>query len=196
MVDLAELRKKGKGKKAGAAAPSTSAPPQPEPAPEPPPPAPTPPADAPLPVAVPLPQPGPAMEQLLYLSFEIGREIYGFPIDPVQEIIPLSHITRVPNAPREVMGILSLRGIVLPILDIGPFLGQKLAPPSEDSRIIVVALGEELTGIMVDRVLHTVAVPSDLVEPPPATVTDDKGLIAGVHSLQDRLLILLKPEQL
>jgi chemotaxis signal transduction protein len=114
----------------------------------------------------------------------------------VQEIIPQSQITRVPNAPREIMGITALRGIVLPILDIGPFLGQTLAPPSEDTRIIVLALEEELAGVMVDKVLHTVAIPPDQVEPPPATVSDEKGLIAGVHSLQDRLLILLKPEQL
>lgn len=201
MVNLAELRKRSKGKNAAeaAAAPSPTVSESPIAQPAPPPPAPTereapPPLPSPsAPVAAAM---SAAVEQLLYLSFEIGKETYGFPIDPVQEIIPPSHITRVPNAPREVMGILSLRGIVLPILDIGPFLGQTLAPLSEDTRIIVVTLEEELAGVMVDRVLHTVAVPADQVEPPPATVMDDKGLIAGVHSLQDRLLILLKPEQL
>jgi purine-binding chemotaxis protein CheW len=206
MVDLAELRKRGKRTKAepqGPADPRSAAPPPepPPPAVPAPPPAPEPPSPAPAEPALPPSTAAPAVaspaaEQLLYLAFEIGRESYGFPIDPVQEIIPPSHITRVPNAPREVMGILSLRGVVLPILDIGSFLGQTLGPETEDTRIIVVALEDEPAGVMVDRVLHTVAIPAGQIEPPPATVTDEKGLIAGVHSLQDRLLILLKPEQL
>jgi len=209
MVDLAELRKRGKRMKTETPAappppePAAAAvePPAPIPAEAAPPPAapepiPAPPPAAPVPAVAAPSTPVPAVEHLLYLSFKIGKESYGFPIDPVQEIIPPSHITRVPNAPREVMGILSLRGIVLSILDIGPFLGQTLGPPTEDTRIIVVALEDEPTGVMVDQVLHTVAIPADQVEPPPATVMDEKGLIAGVHSLRDRLLILLKPEQL
>lgn len=204
MVDLAELRKKAKRKKA--AKPAEPAPPPPlevTPPAEPPagpiPAAPAPEPDAPAPLPAPVPAPAadaPPEEHLLYLSFVIGRETYAFPIDPVQEIIPSTRITRVPNAPREVMGILSLRGIVLPVLDIGPFLGQKLSPPTDDTRIIVIALEDELGGVMVDRVLHTLAIPASQVEPPPATVADEKGLIAGVHSMRDRLLILLKPEQL
>lgn len=206
MVDLAELRKRGKRTKAespGPADPHPAAPPPGHPSPVPPPPPPAPKPASPPPVEPPPPPPATApvvsalaAEHLLYLAFEIGRESYGFPIDPVQEIIPPSHITRVPNAPREVMGILSLRGVVLPILDIGSFLGQTLGPETEDTRIIVVALEDEPAGVMVDRVLHTVAIPADQIEPPPATVADEKGLISGVHSLQDRLLILLKPEQL
>ncbi len=208
MVDLAELRKRGKGGKKTRPADQAAARPAPADSPAPPSPPPMPPPSSPDPAA---PTPGPAapvpavvssapapapVERLLYLSFALGHETYGLPIDSVQEIIPCSRVTRVPNASREILGILSLRGIVLPVLDIGPFLGQTLSPPSEDTRIIVLALEEELTGVMVDRVLHTVGVPADQVEPPPATVTDEKGLIAGVHSLRDRLLILLKPEQL
>jgi len=210
MVDLAELRKKTRKKKEASPAapvPETAAPSPPpmepaaQPAPQPPVPetpaaqetAPPPPAPA---VGFPQEKSPENRETLQFLAFKIGREIYGFPIDAVQEIIPPGRVTRVPNASREIIGIMSLRGIVIPVLDISHFLGQTLAPESADSRIIVLNPSEEMLGVLVDKVLHTLAVAPGQIETPPATVVDEKGLIAGVHSLKDRLLVLLRPEQL
>lgn len=209
MVDLAELRKKSRRKKAEAPAPpaETTLPLVPEPAPTPiPPPAPPlapepaappppPPAAAPVPPPAPGPQ-GTSAELQQFLAFRIGRELYGFPIDAVHEIIPPARVTPVPNAPPEITGIMSLRGIVLPVLDISLFLGQRPGAESPDTRIIVINPKEELLGVRVDKVLHTLSIQTQEIESPPATVQDDRGLIAGVHSMEDQLLILLRPEQL
>jgi len=130
------------------------------------------------------------------LSFRIGREVYAFPIDAVQEIIPPMRITPVPNAPKEIMGILSLRGVVIPVLEIAVFLGQTPTPEGSETRIIVLRAGEEILGIHVDRVEHTVQVPVARMEPAPQTVQDPRGLISGVFADGDRLLILLRPESL
>jgi purine-binding chemotaxis protein CheW len=194
MVDLAELRKKTRRRKEDAPAPAVTAPSPrtpPPPAPEPAPP-PVRPADTP---AEPAPAPPPA-ETVQVLAFRIGRETYGFPIDAVQEIIPPMRITPVPNAPKAIMGILSLRGVVIPVLDIAVFLGQTAAPLDPDARIIVLRSGEEILGIHVDRVEHTVQVPLARIEATPQTVQDPRGMITGVHAEGDRLLILLRPESL
>ncbi len=135
-------------------------------------------------------------EKDLFLIFSIGKEIYGLPIDYVQEIIPLYPITLVPNAPPECLGIISLRGIVFPVLNIGIFLGQNLKEETEDTRLIVLRTQEDVVCVKVDRVLQTLSIPLKNIEPPPATVKDEKGLIMGVYPYKKRLLILLKAEQI
>jgi len=192
MVDLAELRKRSQRKKAGAPVPAVSTASSETPALPPP-------EAAPSPVRPAEPSPAPSSppaEVVQVLSFRIGREAYAFPIDAVQEIIPPMQVTPVPNAPKEIMGILSLRGMVIPVLDIAVFLGQTPAAEGPEARIIVLRAGEEILGIHVDRVEHTVQVSVARMESIPQTVQDPRGLISGVHAEGDRLLILLKPESL
>lgn len=132
----------------------------------------------------------------LFLSFRIGKEIYGLPIDYVQEIIPLYPITRVPNAPPEIVGITSIRGMVLPVINIGIFLGQKLSEFTPDTRLIILKIKEETISIIVDAVYQNIAIPLNSIEPAPSTVKDEKGLIFGVYPYKKKLLILLKAEQI
>lgn len=132
----------------------------------------------------------------LYLSFKIGKEIYGIPIDYVQEIIPLYPITKVPNAPEEIVGIISVRGMVLPVINIGIFLGQKLSEFNEDTRLIILKIKDEMISIIVDSVYQNIEIPVNLIEPAPSTVKDEKGLIFGVYPFKKKLLVLLKAEQI
>lgn len=135
-------------------------------------------------------------EKNLFLCFGIGKELYGIQIDYVQEIIPLLPITKVPNAPPEVMGIISIRGLVLPVLNIGIFLGQKIGKITEDTRLIILKIKEEILSIIVDKVYQNISIPLTKIEPAPSTVKDEKGLISGVYLFKKQLLILLKAEQI
>lgn len=135
-------------------------------------------------------------EKELFLCFGIGKELYGIQIDYVQEIIPLYPITKVPNAPPEVMGIISIRGLVLPVLNIGIFLGQRIGKMTEDTRLIILKIKEEIFSIIVDKVYQNISIPLTKIEPAPSTVKDEKGLILGVYLFKKQLLILLKAEQI
>lgn len=135
-------------------------------------------------------------EKELFLCFSIGRELYGIQIDYIQEIIPLYPMTKVPNAPPEVMGIISIRGLVLPVLNIGIFLGQKIGNITEDTRLIILKIKEEILSIIVDKVYQNISIPLKKIESAPSTVKDEKGLIAGVYLFKKQLLILLKAEQI
>jgi len=135
-------------------------------------------------------------EKELFLCFAIGKELYGIQIDYVQEIIPVYPITRVPNSPPEILGIISIRGQVLPVLDIGIFLDQRVGKITEDTRLIILKINEELISIIVDKVHQNISIPLKNVEPAPSTVKDEKGLIFGVYPFKKRLLILLKAEQI
>lgn len=135
-------------------------------------------------------------EKNLFLCFSIGKELYGIQIDYVQEIIPLHPMTKVLNAPPEIMGIISIRGLVLPVLNIGIFLGQKIGKITEDTRLIILKIKEEVLSIIVDKVYQNISIPLTKIEPAPSTVKDEKGLISGVYLFKKRLLILLKAEQI
>lgn len=135
-------------------------------------------------------------EKELFLCFTIGKELYGIQIDYIQEIIPLYPMTKVPNAPPEIIGIISIRGLVLPVLDIGIFLGQKIGKMTEETRLIILRIKDESISIIVDKIHQNIAIPLKSIEPAPSTVKDEKGLIFGVYPFKKRLLILLKAEQI
>lgn len=135
-------------------------------------------------------------ENELFLCFSIGKEIYGIQIDYIQEIIPVYLITKVPNAPKEIIGIISIRGQVLPVLDIGIFLGQKFEKITEDTKLIILRVKDEMVSIIVDKVYQNISIPLKSIEQAPSTVKDEKGLIFGVYPFKKRLLILLKAEQI
>ncbi len=135
-------------------------------------------------------------EKELFLCFSIGKEIYGIQIDYIQEIIPVYPITKVPNSPKEIIGIISIRGQVLPVLDIGLFLGQKVEKITEDTKLIILRVKDEMVSIIVDKVYQNISIPLKSIEQAPSTVKDEKGLIFGVYPFKKRLLILLKAEQI
>lgn len=135
-------------------------------------------------------------EKKLYLSFTIGKEIYGLPIDYVQEIVPVHPITKVPNSSKEILGIICLRGQVLPVIDLGVFLGQCVENITNETRLIIVKIKDEVISIIVDKVNQNISIPADEIEPAPNTVKDERGLIEGIYLFKKKLIILLKPEQL
>ncbi|MEE9442639.1 MAG: chemotaxis protein CheW [candidate division Zixibacteria bacterium] len=134
-----------------------------------------------------------ATEELLQLvSFKIGSEEYGIDILKVQEINRMPDITKVPQAPHYVDGVINLRGKVIPIINTRRKFNLEEKEEDKDTRIVVVDINGEVIGLVVDSVNEVLRIPGSIVEPPP-NVTIDSGAnyITGVARLDDRLLILL-----
>lgn len=131
-------------------------------------------------------------ELLQLVSFNIGQEEFGVDILKVQEINKMSQITKVPNAPPFVEGIINLRGKVIPIIDLRTRLGMDKKEFDKNTRIIVVELDGRTIGFIVDAVSEVLRISKDITEQPPGLVAGvDQKYITAVAKLEDRLLILL-----
>jgi len=134
------------------------------------------------------------MRQLV--GFRIGEEEFGVDILMVQEIIRLPVITPIPNAPRFILGMINLRGLVIPIIDLRQRLRINGKSPGETERmirILILEMDSHQTGFIVDSVSEVMHVPTAEIEPPPhlLSLSIDARYIEGVIKLANRLLILL-----
>lgn len=126
------------------------------------------------------------------VSFNIGSEEFGVDILKVQEINRMVDITRVPQAPHYVEGVINLRGKVIPIIDLRKRFNLAVKEHDKNTRIVVVDIGGNIMGMIVDAVSEVLRLPSDTIEPPPELVTGiNSEYIKGVAKLEDRLLIFL-----
>lgn len=129
-------------------------------------------------------------EQLI--AFRLAGECYAVPIARVHEIIRLCAITRVPRAPRNVRGVVNLRGRIVPVVDLRSRLGMAEAEATDRSRIIVVESCHGIVGLVVDSVCEVVRIPVDQLLPPPVLVAGEQAdLVRGLCHLEGNLIILL-----
>ena len=138
-----------------------------------------------------------AGDDLLQLvSFTLGNEEFAVDILRVQEINRMIDVTRVPNAPAYVDGVINLRGKVIPVVDLRARLGMPRQERSGNSRIIVVEIRSIVVGFVVDSVHEVLRIQRDVTEPPPAMAAGvEAEYITAVGKLEDRLLILLDLER-
>lgn len=137
-----------------------------------------------------------ADELLQLVSFNIGEEEFGVDILKVQEINRMVEVTRVPNAPEYVDGVINLRGKVIPIIDLRRRFGMPRKEKDKNSRIIVVELGGKVLGFVVDAVSEVLRIPGSVTEPPPSIIAGIKAeYITAIGKLENRLLILLDLER-
>ncbi len=130
--------------------------------------------------------------QLQLVTFGLGEEEFAVDILAVQEINRMMALTRVPQSPAEVEGVINLRGKIIPVMDLRKRFGLAAAARSEQSRIVVVEVHGRVLGFIVDRVSEVLRISSRIVEAAPQMVCSvDSDFIAGVGKLEDRLLILL-----
>lgn len=126
------------------------------------------------------------------LAFMLGSEEYVVPVDQVQEVLTPREITPVPHSADYLLGVCSLRGIVLPIIDLHRRLGLPEAAGDEKSRIIVVTLGpDDHVGLFVDRVRGVARFLPSSVRPVPETIEQGAEFLLGIARKDDRLFILL-----
>lgn len=131
-------------------------------------------------------------DQLQLVTFGLGSEEFAVDILKVQEINRMMSLTRVPQSPPEVEGVINLRGKIIPVVDLRRRFGMQATEKSEQSRIVVVEVHNRTIGFIVDRVSEVLRISSKIVEPAPSMVCSvESDFIAGVGKLDDRLLILL-----
>jgi purine-binding chemotaxis protein CheW len=133
------------------------------------------------------------------LSFAVGGEIYGVDILSIREIIKLREITEVPRAPRFLLGVVTVRGLVLPVVDLRIRLRLDVAALGRAARILVVMHKGERFGLLVDEVRGVVRFGESQIEPPPPSLAPSEApFLAGIGRYaeegREQLVILLSLE--
>jgi len=132
-------------------------------------------------------------EQVLQLvSFTLEKEEYAVDILSVQEINRITEITRVPNAPDYVEGVINLRGKVIPVINLRKKFGLINKDTDDSSRVIIMDIQGITYGLVVDSVSEVLRIPSNIVEPPPPMASSMSSMfIKGIAKLENRLIILI-----
>ncbi len=138
--------------------------------------------------------------QVLHLvGFYVGQEEFCVDILIVQEIIRMVDITKIPNAPEYVEGIINLRGRVIPIIDFRKRcnLADETEWDKQHKRIVVAAIGEKTVGLVVDKVSQVIKLAqADIAATPNVVKGVSSDFIRGVAKHSDKLLIILDLEKL
>ncbi len=135
------------------------------------------------------------VQEIEMLSFLLGEEEYTVMVDAVKEVLKTRDLTPVPNSPDYVLGVMALRGPVLPVIDLCRRLGLPPGKRDEKSRIIVVSVNEEDAGIQVDRVTGVIRILPDAIRPTPETIEHGAEFLRGIARKDDKLYILLDIEK-
>lgn len=132
-------------------------------------------------------------EEILQLvGFRINNEEFGTEILKVREINKMDHITKTPNAPDFVEGIVNLRGEVIPVINLRTRLGFPKREADKLTRIIVVDLKNKPIGFIVDEVMEVLRIPESLIEPPSDFIYGiNSKFVKGIGKLEKRLIILI-----
>lgn len=130
---------------------------------------------------------------LQLVIFQLGGEEFGVEIVKVQEIIRMPEITHIPQSPDFVEGVINLRGKIIVVVNLDKRFNLNLKDVDENSRIIVVEIGNNVVGMIVDSVNEVLRIPKSSVEPAPDLVLSQisRDYLKGVGKIDDRLLILL-----
>lgn len=133
--------------------------------------------------------------EIQLVAFKLGREEYGVSILQVQEIKRMTDITRVPQTPEYIRGVMNLRGSVLPVLDLKKRLGLPANEVTDDTRIVIVKVADLSVGLIVDAVSEVMAIEQASIENAESVVSGvAANYLDGVGKLDNRLLILLNLE--
>jgi purine-binding chemotaxis protein CheW len=127
-----------------------------------------------------------------YLAFHLGDEEYALDIRRISEIIKVREFTDIPRSPEFIMGIISLRGVVVPVFDLRQRLNLGVSEITPTTRIVVCQLDEVSVGLLVDSINQVVNLIDEEIEPPPGVLSGlDREMITGIGRYQGRMIILL-----
>ena len=131
------------------------------------------------------------------VSFKLSDETYGIEITKIREIILVGEITRVPETPHYIKGLINLRSSVIPVIDLRARFSLSENELTQDSRIMVLNVGRRTIGIVVDSVNEVLRVSEDQISPAPPTVASlGNQYMTGLVRLDEQLLILLDVDRL
>jgi len=132
-----------------------------------------------------------------YLTFRVGAEEYGIDILKVQEIRGYEQPTRIANAPSFIKGVVNLRGVIVPIVDMRLKFGLGSAEYNDFTVVIILNLGARVVGMVVDSVSDVMELsPDQIRDTPEIDSVVDSSYITGLGTLNDRMLILIAIEKL
>jgi purine-binding chemotaxis protein CheW len=132
-----------------------------------------------------------------FIAFRIGDEEYGVDILSVREIKGWSDVTKLPNMPEFVLGVLNLRGIILPVFDLRCRFGMGRTQPDGRHVVIIVNSGDKLIGILVDQVAEILTLSAgDVRSVPEMRFTIDQAFLSGLATVDERMVALVDVEKL
>jgi purine-binding chemotaxis protein CheW len=127
-----------------------------------------------------------------FVSFAIDDDQYGVDIMAVREIKGWSEITHLPNQPGYVRGVLNLRGVIVPIIDLRCRFGQGLTAATPMHVVIIVQIGARLAGLLADRVLDIVALEQAQVQPVPRIAQASRiNFLSGLATIDNAMIALI-----
>jgi purine-binding chemotaxis protein CheW len=131
-----------------------------------------------------------------YLTFELGGELFSISVFKVMEIIEFPDVTKVPNSPDYLLGVINLRGNVLPLVDTRHKFAMDTTKYNDDTSVIIMELMIEdekmLVGGVVDKVLDVINLPKDQVKPSPTLGSKYKPeFILGMGEVNDKFYMLI-----
>ena len=132
-----------------------------------------------------------------YLAFTLGSEEYGIDILKVQEIRGYEAVTRIANAPEFIKGVINLRGIIIPVVDMR--IKFRLGTPTYDQFTVVIILniGGRIMGMVVDSVSDVTTLAPDQIKPAPEMGTAfNSEYLMGLGTIDERMLILIDIDRL
>lgn len=132
-----------------------------------------------------------------YLTYRLGAEEYGVDIQKVQEIRSYETPTRIPGAPEYVKGVVNLRGVIVPIVDLRMRLGCAEAEYTPFTVVIVLAVHNRVVGAVVDSVSDVLDLEESVIKPPPQ-LSEGQGpdFITAIASVEERMLMLVDMDSL
>ncbi|TLS49827.1 chemotaxis protein CheW [Paenibacillus antri] len=127
------------------------------------------------------------------IVFSIGTEEYGIEVEHVKTIERMMPMTRVPKTPPFVKGVVNLRGVVVPVIHLASRFGLPENEPTENSRIVMVSVGDLEVGFIVDSANDVIDVNADRIEEPPEVVGGIRAkYLRGIAKVgENRLLVML-----
>lgn len=133
-----------------------------------------------------------------FLTFRLGAEEYGIDILRVQEIRSFEEPTRIANAPAFIKGVVNLRGVIVPVVDLRIKLGCEKVEYNDFTVVIVLNVKGRVVGAVVDSVSDVLELPRDAIRPAPemSSASVDTAFITGIASVGERMLILMDIEAL
>lgn len=131
-----------------------------------------------------------------YLTFQLGEEVYAFPVAHVQEVLEMGKITKIPHMPTYMVGVLNNRGTVLPVIDLRAKFNLDTSEDTVDTAIVVVEVPQGdrniLLGCKTDAVDQVVDILPDQIEPSPKVGTSVQAdFIQGIGNIDDTFVIIL-----
>ena len=132
-----------------------------------------------------------------YLTFTLGKEEYGMDILKVQEIRGYDAVTAIANTPAFIKGVINLRGIIVPIIDLRIKFNLGKVDYNELTVVIILSLNKRVVGVVVDSVSDVLTLKPDQIKAAPSLSTSlDTRYIMGLGTVDQRMLILIDIERL